>query len=162
MQKVDVLLNKRAVKLVYSPCLLPSVWSVEGPLLEPLPSLAHWYWPTLISSQPQVSFSKEQPTNAEPVSFTAIEDTTQFDTFTMMTFICNVAFQTINIITWTAAWCDGDVIDGNKSSVIGLGHNSQLSESHWGHHWVRVITSGPFSHWVQAERTSYLERFVHL
>lgn len=52
-----------------SPSSVPTVWSLAGPKLsEVFLPLTHWDWPTLLSSQPHVPFSNEQPTNSELVS----------------------------------------------------------------------------------------------
>lgn len=52
-----------------SPSSVPTVWSLAGPKLsEVFLPLTHWDWPTLLSSQPHVPFSNEQPTNSEFVS----------------------------------------------------------------------------------------------
>lgn len=50
---------------------MPNVLSVAGPKFsEVFLPLTHWAWPKLVSSQPHVSLSNEQPTKSKLVSLT--------------------------------------------------------------------------------------------
>lgn len=57
-----------------SPYSVPTVWSVAGPRFsEAFLPLAHRDWPRLLSSQPHVPFSNEQPTNSKLLSLAGRE-----------------------------------------------------------------------------------------
>lgn len=84
-----------------------------------------------MSSQPHVSFSNEQPTNPKLVSFAARKRFFHLFKNLIRTATRNCSYYTVCeikiISTLTNPWCETDVINGNKSFIVSLCFDQQLS-----------------------------------
>ena len=127
-----------------------------------------------MSSQPHVPFSKEQPTNRNLVSFTTRAKKRKKKRKTCLSYYLSNLLQKhgrnklkiskTNTTTLTKTWGDSDVINSNKSSVVGLCFDHQLkikSES------VNILNKISTLTLINCISTSgpvliYLERFVPL